>query len=635
MIGDVVKFEEFELDLRTHHLVRSGHVVKLERIPMELLVLLVEHQGQLITREHIVEKLWGKDVFLDTDNAVNTAVRKVRHALQDEIEQPRFLQTVSGRGYRFIARVTVPDAPAAEDGTAGLPTAKPKPLPLSTEVPGRRIPSSWKVAATLLATLGISIAAGVLLVRWHQSRKASEKRVMLAVLPFLNLSDDPEQEYFSDGLTEETITDLGELSPEKLGVIARTSSMAYKHTDKNASQVGWDLGVDYILEGSVRRDAERVRISVQLIRVADQSHIWAQSYDHDIRDILRVQAELGDAITHQVQLKLSAGKNLARSEVRLVPPEAYDLYLRGLYAWNQFTPASLRKSTDYFQQAIKSDPNYAQAYAGLAESYGVLMDWNKLPPVEAYSKSEAAARRAVELDSGNSEAHSALGWQLLSYDRDYAGAEQEFERAIALNSSNADAHDGLANYFAIRGQFEQSVAEVRRARDLDPLSLIMNSDLGKMLFYARRYDEAIQQLRFTLDLHPDAFAPHYVLWMLYQAEGHPKEADTEFFKMTAGGINPAMTEIQRTHARLGWKGAWQKLLATKLVTSWDIAGVSLVASDRNQTLALLQRAADDRLSQVIFLGVDPRFDGLRSDPTFQVLLQHLGLGEMKTRATTQ
>ena len=629
MTVDVVKFEEFELDLRMYHLARSGRTVKLERIPMELLVLLVGRRGELVTREQIVEKLWGKNAFLDTDSAVNTAVRKVRHALRDEIEQPRFLQTVSGRGYRFIARVSVTDAVAADAAVTGLaPAVAMSPAPKG-EPFNRRVSRLWRLVVPLLAIVLSGIVAVMLVLRSHRSPKSvpAEKRVMLAVLPFENLSGDPEQEYFNDGLTEETITDLGELSPEKLGVIARTSSMAYKHSNKTASQVGQELGVDYILEGSVRREAERVRISAQLIRVKDQSHIWAQSYDHDIRDILRVQAELGDAITQQVQLKLTAGKNLARSEVRVVPPEAYDLYLRGLYAWNQFTPASLRKSINYFEQAIGTDPNYAQAYAGLAESYGVLMDWNKLPPVEAYSKSEAAARRAVELDSGSSEAHSALGWQLLSYDRDYADAEKEFQRAVELNSSNADAHDGLANYLAIRGQFGESVAEVRKARNLDPLSLIMNSDLGKMLFYARRYDEAIQQLRFTLDLHPDSFAPHYVLWMLYQAEGHPEEADREFFKMTAGGINPAMAEIQRTYARLGWKGAWQKLLTTKLVSSWDIAGVSLVAGDRNQTFSLLQSAADDHLSQVIFLGVDPRYDSLRSDPKFQVLLQHLGLTE--------
>ena len=629
MAVDLVKFEEFELDLRTYQLQRSGRGLKLERIPTELLVLLVERRGQLVTREEIVEKLWGKNAFLDTDNAVNTAVRKIRHALRDDIEQPRFLQTVSGRGYRFIARVTDPNAPAAQDDdttpvapAAGVPTVR-----LQTEVSRRRVSYSWKLVTLLLAILGAGIVSGVLLVRLHLSPKsvATQKRVMLVVLPFQNLSNDPEQEYFSDGLTEETITDLGELSPERLGVIARTSAMAYKHTNKTAGQIGQELGVDYILEGSVRREGRRARISAQLIRVKDQIHVWAQSYDRDLHDFLQVQNELGDAISQQVQVSLTPEQKLEQAKTRQINPDAYDDYLKGLYFWNQFAPESLKKSIQYFERAIEKDPGYAQAYAGLAESYGVLMDWNKLPPAEAYAKSEAAARRAVELDSGNSEAHSALGWQLLSYDRDYAGSEREFQRAIQLNGSNADAHDGLANYFAIRGQFDQSVAEVRRARDLDPLSLLMNHDVGKMLFYARRYDEAIQQLRFTLELHPDSFAPHYVFWLIYQAQGRSGEADTEFFKMTAGGFNPAMAQIEKTHAKLGWKGAWEKLLARKLVSSWDLAGVSLALGDKNQTLALLQKAADERLSQVIFLNVDPRYDNLRDDPKFQDLLRRLGL----------
>jgi len=629
MAPDRVKFEEFELDLRTYHLQRSGRSLKLERIPMELLVLLIERRGGLVTREEIVEKLWGKNAFLDADSAVNTAVRKIRHALRDEIEQPRFLQTVSGRGYRFIAKVTEPNVSAAGgDGTtsvshvAAVSAVQPQP-----EVLQRRRRYSWGLIACLLIILVGVLAGGVLWVRSRRSPKSAiaQKRVMLAVLPFENLSNDPAQEYFSDGLTEETITDLGELNPEKLGVIARTSAMAYRHTNKTVGQIGQELGVDYIVEGSVRREGGRARISAQLIRVGDQTHIWAQSFDREIRDFLEVQRELGEAISQQVQVSLKPVQRREQAKNRQINPDAYDDYLKGLYFWNQFTPASVTQSVEYFQQAIAKDPKLAQAYAGLAESYGVLMDWNKLHPAEAYAKSEAAARKAVELNNGSADAHSALGWQLLSYDRDYSSAAREFQRAIELNPSNADAHDGLANYFAVRGQFDDSVAEARRARELDPLSLVISHDLGKMLFYARRYDEAVQQLHFTLDLHPDSFAPHYVLWLIYQAEGRPDEADAAFFKMTTGGFNPAMTEIQETHAKLGWKGAWPKLVARKLVSSWDLAGVSLGIDNQNQTLDLLQEAANERLSQVIFLNVDPRYDKLRESPKFQDLLRQLGL----------
>jgi TolB-like protein/DNA-binding winged helix-turn-helix (wHTH) protein/Tfp pilus assembly protein PilF len=619
----VVRFEEFELDPRGYCLQRSGRTVKLERIPMELLVLLAERRGQLVTREEIIEKLWGKNVFLDTDNAINTAVRKIRYALKDDPEGSRFIQTVTGRGYRFIAPVEEGSQSTAQVSAA--PASPTKPIqPLDSALRTRQ---SWKWVVPLLAVVLVIVGSAgyVLRTKFFPKPAAAQKRVMLAVLPFQNLSDDPQQEYFSDGLTEETITDLGELSPDRLGVIARTSAMAYKHTNKTAGQIGQELGVDYILEGSVRREGGRARISTQLIRVGDQTHVWAQSFDRELRDFLEVQRELGEAISEQVQVSLKPERKPEQAKTRQINPDAYDDYLKGLYSWNQFDPDSLKKSIQYFERAIEKDPGYAQAYAGLAESYGVLMDWNKLPPAEAYSKSEAAARRAVDLDSGNSEAHSALGWQLLSYDRDYAGSEREFQRAIELNASNADAHDGLANYFAIRGQFDQSIAEARRARDLDPLSLLINNDLGKMLFYARRYDEAIQQLRFTLDLHSDSFAPHYVFWLIYQEEGRNEEADAEFFKMTAAGFNPSMTEIQKTYAKLGWNGAWEKLVARKLVSSWDLAGVSLAVGDKHQTLDLLQKAADGRLSQVIFLNVDPRYDKLRDDPRFQDLLRRIGL----------
>ena len=452
-------------------------------------------------------------------------------------------------------------------------------------------------------------------------------RVMLAVLPFQNLSNDAEQEYFSDGLTEETITDLGQLSPSKLGVIARTSAMAYKHTNKTAAQIGQELGVDYLLEGSVRREDKRVRISAQLIRAKDQTNVWAQSYDRDLRDFLAVQNELGESLAQQVQISLNPEQKPRANNRRRIDPEAYDDYLRGQYAWNQFTVPSLRKSMDYFQQAIDKDPGLAQAYAGLAQSYGVLMDLNKLAPAEAYLKSEAAARKAVELDPQSSEAHAALGWQLLSYDRDFSSAKKEFQSAVDLNPSSADAHDGLANCFAIAKQFDRSLAEATKARELDPLSLVMNFEPGKMLFYARRYDQAIRQLRFSLDLHPNAFPPHYLLQLVYQAQGRYEEAYEEFYKeMIAGGpASATMAAIEKIHATSGWKGAWQEVVAKRTLSTWDLAGMTLALGERQKTMDLLNEAASERLSQVIYLNVDPRFDSIRSDPEFQDLVKRLGL----------
>ena len=637
MAGDLVRFEDFELDPRSYRLSCSGRLLKLERIPMELLLLLVERRGQLVTREEIIEKLWGKNVFLDTENAINTAIRKIRQVLRDDPAQPRFVQTVTGSGYRFIAPAAEVSASAPQERGDAMHAAPAAAVPTRAHVPNRRNLHSWKVIAPLLVVLGASVLGLGYLVRSNLSSKSvpAHGRVMLAVLPFRNLSDDPEQEYFSDGLTEETITDLGELSPQELGVIARTSAMAYKNTKKSASQIGRELGVDYLLEGSVRREGGRVRISAQLIRAKDQTHVWARNYDREMRDFLGVQIALGEAISRQVQVSLTPERELKESKTRPANPEAYDDFLKGRYYLNKFTVDGVNKSVELFQQAIEKDPGYSQAYAGLAESYELLKDFSVLPPAEAYPKSEAAARKAVELDGGNSEARSALAWQMLLYDRDLAGGEREFQLAIELNPSNADAHDGYAMYFAARGELDQTMAEIKRARELDPLSMIIGVDVARVLFYARQYDQAVQQLHATLDLDPDFPAAHWFLAKVYEQEAMYEEAYEEDFKSQTlgGGVSESVREIQNIHAKSGWKGAREKHLATMLdsrskgeiVPAYDLAEECLVLGKRKQTLDWLEKAVDERSSQVIFLKVDPRFDSFRSDLRFQALLSRLGL----------
>lgn len=635
MDGRLLKFEGFELDPRTYHLQRAGRSLKLERIPMELLLLLVERRGQLVTREEIIEKLWGKNVFLDTDNAINTAVRKIRQVLKDDRERPRFVQTVTGKGYRFLAPLMEESAAAVSDDALDVqhPSASPSEQ-MHAPVSSRRNWYSSKFVALLVAV----VVAGVIatyLVRPHMFPKAASphNRVMLAVLPFQNLNDDPTQEYFSDGLTEETITDLGELTPEKLGVIARTSSMAFKHTSKTVGQIGHELAVDYVLEGSVRRQGRQVRISAQLIRVQDQTHIWAQMYDRETEDLLGVQNELGEAIAQHIQMSLRPEQKLERSKIAHSDADAYDDYLRGRYFWNQFTDEGTRKSVQLFQQAIEKDPSSAQAYAGLAGAYQNLLDFSLSPPAEANPKAEAAARKAVELDSGNSQAHATLGWQLLAYDRDFAGAEREFRRAIELNASNADAHDGYASYLAALGQFDQSVAEARTAREVDPLSPIVNSEVGHMLFYARQYSQAARELHAAV-IYPGFPAAHYFLSRVYEAQGMYEEAYLEGFKLqTLEGVSPPMIEIREIHAKSGWKGAYQKALtimlhersAGKYVSAYDIAETYLALGDDDQTLAWLQKAADEHANQVIHLNVDPRYERLRFNPRFQDLLRNLHL----------
>ena len=362
MPADVVKFgDALELDRNSYELRRGGRALKLERIPLDILFLLVERRGQLVTREDIIGRIWGKDVFLDTDSSINGAIRKVRQALRDDPENPVFVQTVTGKGYRFIAPVTEAEIPDQEGGGQKLDSSKiiasEEPAALAAGRERRVSLTSGPWVASLAALLVMILVAGIYGVRLHgRSQPASEHRVMLAVLPFANLSNDPEQEYFSDGLTEETITDLGELNPERLGVIARTSAASYKHTNKTIAQIGRELGADYILEGSVRREGGIARISAQLIRVNDQVHLWAHNYDREIGGLLALQNELGRAIAQQVQVKLAPPYG-GRSTNKYAPnPEAYELYLNGRFYLNQRTFPEIDKSTQYFQRSIRKIP---------------------------------------------------------------------------------------------------------------------------------------------------------------------------------------------------------------------------------------------------------------------------------------
>jgi TolB-like protein/DNA-binding winged helix-turn-helix (wHTH) protein len=416
MPAGVIKFGDgFELDRNSYELRRLGRALKLERIPLDILFLLAERRGQLVYREEIIATIWGKDVFLDTDSSINGAIRKIRQVLKDDSEVPVFVQTVTGKGYRFIAAEA--GAPAQEGAAKKPDSSDANAQEGSTLLATHRTPlaswRSWSWVASLAALLVVVLAVAIfgLRLRARSQSAAAQGRVMLAVLPFANLSDDPEQEYFSDGLTEETITDLGELNPERLGVIARTSAAAYKHTSKTIAQIGRELGVDYILEGSVRREGGVARISAQLIRVKDQVHLWAHNYDREAGGLLALQNELGRAIAQQVQVKLAPPYGV-RSVNQYAPnPDAYELYLKGRFYLNQRTYAEIDKSTEYFQRAVEKDPGFALGYAGLADSYLA----NAIrSPQDFEPKAKAAASRALELDDELAEAHAALGAEKLT-----------------------------------------------------------------------------------------------------------------------------------------------------------------------------------------------------------------------------
>ncbi len=485
--GSIRFGDDFELDPRAQRLCRAGRVLKLERIPTEILLLLMEKNGELVTRDQIIERVWGEGVFLDTDNSINGAIRKIRQVLKDDSENPRFIQTVTGRGYRFIGAIVQPAPAEGEEGPVDRAGAADSSAEAAGEPGPSRKAATWRwtsligIAVVLIAGLG----AYLYNLRSRALVQGPPVRPMLAVLPFENLTGDPEQEYFSDGLTEEMISQLGNLDPSHLGVIARTSVMHYKNSGEPLDRIGRELGVQYALEGSVRRDSNKVRITAQLIQIKDQSHIWARQYDRDLSNLLALQAEIAQEIAAQIQLTLGAPRRVDTSRQSSLGPqgyEAYDLYLKGRFFWNKRTAQGFQQAIEYFQQAIAKDPNYARAYSGLADSYALLGGYSTTPQTESMPKARAAALKALELDPELAEAHTSLALITENFDYDWDTAEREYRRAIELNPNYATDHHWYAEFLSLQGRFPEALAESARARELDPLSLIIATDRGVILF---------------------------------------------------------------------------------------------------------------------------------------------------------
>lgn len=622
--------KDFELDLRACELRKASRTVRLQRRPMDLLLLLVEHRDRLVTREEIIERLWGKDVFLDTENGINTAVRKLRAALGDDPEQPRCIQTVPSRGYRFIASIenheppspSIVSPPGVSAGTGPVRANRRWLLPVAV---------SW----VLLAVAG----AYSLFRRPRPVSPSTPSRMMLAVLPFENLTGDPGQEYFSDGVTEETITQLGSLDAQRLGVIARTSVMGYKGTHKQVAQIGHELGVQYVLEGSVRRDGDRVRISAQLIQVKDQTHLWAHEYDYELRDLLAVQAEIARAVAEEIQLGVTEGRRGIRvgQPFPLSPQalQAYDLYLKGRYAWNQRTPAGFQQAIDYFQQATTKDPGDARAYAGLADTYALLASYDLAPEGELIPKARLAAQRALQIDETSAEAHVSLALITENYDWNWAGAEKEFRRAIELDPNYATAHQWYAEFLAFQGRFGEAMAESGIARQLDPFSLIIAADQGAILYFSRRYNQAIQQFQAVLKVDPGDRRAQLIVYSYVLEKKYEKAlADIASFRRFDDGPWPWALEAyahgsegKMTLAKHDFQELQQAIRKTKTDPTPLLTIAYLGLGDKNQALACLEEGFGSRSNTLTTLKVDPVYDPLRSDPRFEDLLRRVGLPE--------
>jgi len=628
------RFDDYELDQGAFELRRAGRVVRLERIPFELLCLLIERRGQLVSREEILEKVWGKDVFLDADNAINTAVRKIRQALKDNPESPRFVHTIPGKGYRFDPSVILEAAQPGSAAEARVPAPSD-----GAAAEGAARARSWLRFAVLAAV--IVAAALVALHSVRRSAKQPAGKIMLAVLPLENLSGDPNEEYFTDGMTEEMITQLGSLDPKRLGVIARTSAMQYKGTHEGTGQIAKELGVQYLLEGSVRRSGKQVRVTVQLIQASDQTHIWAEDYDRELSDVLQLQSDVARAVAANIRVTLSQQAEARLAEASRVDPQAHEAYLEGRQAWNMRTPPAIARSIADFNRAIAADPNYAVAYAGLADAYNLAPVFGVAAPAEAFPKAEGAAEHALAIDDQLGGAHTALAFAKAHFDYDWPAAEREFRRGIDLDPNSADAHLFYSNsYLSPLGRHDEAIAEMKTALVLDPLAMPVQSFLGRTYVWARRDNDALAQYLHCIEANPNFALNHERLSHLYARLGKYDDAITEDAKARVfSGEDPAKAlaaerTLRKAVAAGGGRAFWQGLLKRAdekenppeaYADDFGRAVIYAELGEKSQALHSLEESYAKRNLAMTELAITAEFDGMQDDPHFQNLLRRIGL----------
>lgn len=631
----LLRFGVFEADLRTGELKKQGKRIRLQEQPFQLLVMLLERPGEVVTREELRSRLWPQTI-VDFDHGLNKAISKVRDAIGDSSEHSRFVETIARRGYRFLADVEVLRDGRAESVPADSANgSSPAFLPaLTTTRQKAKFRNVTRLLLGLVLTLAVALAAS-----WLFYRKIYSSPVIrsLAVLPLENLSGDASQDYFADGMTDALIVRLAKISA--LRVISRTSAMTYKNVREPLAQIARELNVDAVVEGSVSRSGERVRVSAELIDARNDKHIWAESYDEDIRDTLVLQSKVTRAIAEQIRATLNPQEKATLAKSKTVNPDAYEAYLKGRYFWNKRTADGLKAAIDYFSRAIEIDPGYAEAYSGLADSYAVAGDWKYgiIPASEAFPRATAAAAKAIELDDTLGEPHASLAFALDLYGWDWPAAEIEFKQANQLNPGYATAHQWYSWHLFIVGRNNDAMSELERAESLDPLSLVINADIADALCVAHRFDEAIEQSKKTLKLDPNFALGHYELGQALVQKHMYDEAIAEFKKAIelSGHSGAYDSNLGYAYAVSGRTDEAIKIIneldlrrVQNPSLDADIALIYVGLGDQDEAMSHLNKAYEARFKASILLR--PVFDSLRFDPRFQDLLRRIGLPTAKT-----
>jgi len=631
-----VRFGAFELELSTGEL-RSiepsdpNNKVLLREQVFQVLRMLLEREGKIVTREEIQSRLWANDTVVDFDRSINATIKALRRALGDSADSPRYIETLGRRGYRLMPateyRESAPGTILEKDGEHHEQSAAV--ISENTARVERQMRSPWWKTAVVLASVVILGGAGY--TSWRHFRTINppkSEKIMLAVLPFENLTGDPNKEYLADGLTEETISQLGRLNPEQLGVIARTSVMGYKHKDERLDQIGRDLSVQYVLENSLRESGGHMRLTSQLIQVKDQTHLWAQDYDYPAKDVLTVEDEVAKAVAHEIRVLVTSKQQAELAQSHPVNPEAFDAYLQGYYYFEQDTPKDTEMSAKYYERATQLDPSYALAWVGLSRVRNWQANTGAIPVEDGHRLAREAVEQALALDPNLAEAHTQMGRIKRQVDFDWAGGNASFQRALALDPENSEVVRTAATSAAMLGRFDEALQLKRRAVALDPLNAESWESRAETEFFMGQLDEAVADFKKALDLNPDVVAAHVVLSQIYVMQGRPQDALPEIDLVRYDPLRVFLYAI--AYHALGRKEASEAALS-KLVTkyhasmAYQIAQVYAFRSESDEAFGWLDRAYAQRDSGLVGTKVEPLLKTLHSDPRFVALLKKLNL----------
>ena len=620
----VLRFGTFEVDVPAGELRKNGIKLKLQEQPFQVLCMLLERRGEVVTREELRNRLWQADTFVDFDHGVNAAIKRVRDALGDPPDSPRFVETLARRGYRFIA-------PVHAQGTQRV--AQPRAFGLPRNVEAVRPVYLLGLAGAAAVILALVVALnGVGGYRWRPG--LGGKRIeSLAVLPLENLSRDPDQEYFSDGMTDALIADLSNIGA--LRVTSRTSSMRYKKVSKSLPEIGRELNVDGVVEGSIMRSGNRVRITVRLIQVPTDQHIWVETYERDLGDVLKLQSEVAEAVAQKVRMRLTPAHQARLRSAPVVNPEAYEAYLKGRFYGANVTGtlAALKQAQGYYEDAVQKDPTFALAYVGLADCYLDLGAYRRLPPQEAYRQGSEAIHKALQLDGALGEAYSSLGYLDWQYGWNWQTAERELRYAVELNPNYIEGHEALVWYLAWSGRRGEALAEVEKMRRLDPAYPFASLQESGVYYHQRDYKSLVEAAKRSVAANPNGWSSHYFLAVGYEGSGWPAQAVSEYQQAVelSQRDSDARAGLAHAYATMGKRADAEKILTelqrqskVTYVSPYMIAVIYAGLGQNDKAFEFLEKAYQEKSPDIpYFLKADLRIDTLRSDPRFQDLMYRM------------